>query len=54
MVVGRVDNPDGTSNAAGTVAFAISINYLGEVTVAQYLSLKHPDFTGQLRQVGQS
>jgi hypothetical protein len=42
VIVGRVDNPDGTSNVAGTVAFAISINDLGEVTVAQYLSLKQP------------
>ncbi|WP_244915079.1 DUF5801 repeats-in-toxin domain-containing protein, partial [Rhizobium sullae] len=42
VIVGRVDNPDGTFNATGTVAFAISINDLGEVTVAQYLSLKHP------------
>ena len=42
MIVGRMDTPDGTSNAAGTVAFAISINKPGEVTVAQYLSLEHP------------
>ncbi|ESY06268.1 hypothetical protein X753_11805 [Mesorhizobium sp. LNJC399B00] len=42
VIVGRVDNPNGTSNAAGAVAFAISINDLGEVTVAQYLSLHHP------------
>ena len=30
------------ANPAGTVAFAISINNAGEVTVAQYLSLEHP------------
>src|SRR5206468_799369 len=42
VIVGRMDNPDGTFNANGTVAFAISINGNGEVTVAQYLSLEHP------------
>ena len=34
--------PDGVADPAGTVAFAISINNAGEVTVAQYLSLEHP------------
>src|SRR5262249_39913400 len=33
-----------TANPAGAVAFAISINNAGEVTVAQYLSLEHPTF----------
>ena len=42
MVVGRVDNPDGTSNAAGTVAFAISINDLARGYGRPVLSLKHP------------
>ena len=42
VIVGRVDNLDGTPNAGGAVAFAISINNAGEATVAQYLSLDHP------------
>src|SRR5262249_10153383 len=46
-VVGRVGIEAGatdTANPAGAVAFAISINNAGEVTVAQYLSLEHPTF----------
>jgi T1SS-143 domain-containing protein len=37
LVVGRVGGP------AGPVAFALSIDQDGEVSVAQYIPLKHPD-----------
>ena len=42
VIVGRMDTAGGVADPAGTVAFAISINNAGEVTVAQYLSLEHP------------
>ena len=42
VIVGRMDTAGGVADPAGTVAFAISVNNLGEVTVAQYLSLEHP------------
>ena len=42
LIVGRVDNADGTPNAGGDVAFAIAIDPLGGVSIAQYLSLEHP------------
>ena len=48
IIVGRVDgNNDGTidSNAADVAAFAISINQLGQVSIAQYLSIHNDDNT---------
>ena len=42
VIVGRMDTAGGVADPAGTVAFAISVNNAGEVTVAQYLSLEHP------------
>ena len=36
MIVGRMDTAGGVADPAGTVAFAISVNNPGEVTVAQY------------------
>ena len=42
LIVGRVDNADGTPNAGGDVAFAVAIDQLGGVSIAQYLSLEHP------------
>ena len=42
VIVGRMDTAGGVADPAGTVAFAISVNNVGEVTVAQYLSLEHP------------
>lgn len=45
IIVGRIDSDhDGHINAASDVAaFAIAINQLGEVSVAQYLSLHNPN-----------
>ena len=42
LIVGRIDNADGTPSARGHVAFAIAIDPLGGVNIAQYLSLEHP------------
>src|SRR5690606_34742012 len=41
-IVGRVGVEGGTADPAGAVAFAVSIDDAGQVTVAQYLSLEHP------------
>ena len=54
VIVGRMDTAGGVADPAGTVAFAISINNAGEVTVAQYLSLEHPTSGRTLRRGGQS
>jgi Ca2+-binding RTX toxin-like protein len=42
FIVGRVGNGN-TPDPDGAVAFALAIDNAGEVTVAQYLSLHHPD-----------
>ena len=42
LIVGRVDNADGTPNATGNVAFAVSVDQTGHISTAQYLSLQHP------------
>ena len=54
VIVGRMDTAGGVADPAGTVAFAISINNAGEVTVAQYLSLEHPTSGRLVRRGGQS
>lgn len=48
IIVGRIDgNNDGhiDGNTSDVAAFAISINQLGQISVAQYLSLHNPDAT---------
>ena len=40
LIVGRIDNADGMLNAGGDVAFAVAIDPLGGVNIAQYLSLE--------------
>ncbi len=46
LIVGRVDNADGTANAAGAAALALHIDAgTGQVAVAQFVSLQHPDTT---------
>ena len=42
LIIGRVDNANGTSNASGQIAFAVALDQNGGMSVAQYLSLKHP------------
>ena len=54
VIVGRMDTAGGVADPAGTVAFAISVNNAGEVTVAQYLSLEHPTPRRLVRRGGQS
>ncbi|WP_318011237.1 DUF5801 repeats-in-toxin domain-containing protein [Mesorhizobium sp. ESP-6-2] len=42
LIVGRVDNNNGTPNDKGAVAFAVSVDQTGHISTAQYLSLQHP------------
>jgi hypothetical protein len=44
LIVGREGNGDGTANAGGAVAFAITVDTgTGVLTVAQYLAIEHDD-----------
>ncbi len=46
LIVGRIDNADGTANPAGAAALALHIDAgTGQVAVAQFVSLQHPDTT---------
>ena len=46
LIVGHAETSVGSgANPAGAVAFALTIDNTGLVTVAQYLSLQHPDAT---------
>ncbi|KQU71853.1 hypothetical protein ASC75_24125 [Aminobacter sp. DSM 101952] len=42
LIVGRVDNADGSANPNGQIAFAVALDQDGGVSIAQYLSLEHP------------
>ncbi|WP_210240565.1 DUF5801 repeats-in-toxin domain-containing protein, partial [Mesorhizobium sp. B2-1-5] len=42
LIVGRVDNANGTANPGGAIAFAVSVDQTGHISTAQYLSLQHP------------
>ncbi|AWC21143.1 Poly(beta-D-mannuronate) C5 epimerase 2 [Aminobacter sp. MSH1] len=42
LIVGRVDNADGSANPNGQIAFAVALDQDGGVSIAQYLPLQHP------------